>query len=78
MPLTVCATPIGNLDDVTLRVLAELRPELERLRPDAGWVDDDLETTSLPPGEWWVVDAVEGDQVVETVPTYRGEGRTFL
>lgn len=24
MPLTVCATPIGNLDDVTLRVLAEL------------------------------------------------------
>ena len=25
MPLVVCATPIGNLDDVTLRVLAELR-----------------------------------------------------
>src|ERR671937_2560636 len=25
MPLTICATPIGNLDDVTLRVLAELR-----------------------------------------------------
>ncbi|MFI5009180.1 MAG: 16S rRNA (cytidine(1402)-2'-O)-methyltransferase [Solirubrobacterales bacterium] len=25
MPLTVCATPIGNLDDVTLRVLTELR-----------------------------------------------------
>ena len=24
MPLTVCATPIGNLQDVTLRVLAEL------------------------------------------------------
>lgn len=24
MPLAVCATPIGNLDDVTLRVLAEL------------------------------------------------------
>lgn len=24
MPLVVCATPIGNLDDVTLRVLAEL------------------------------------------------------
>jgi myo-inositol-1(or 4)-monophosphatase len=41
-------------------VLAELRPELARLRPGAGWVDDDLETTPLPPGEWWVVDAVEG------------------
>lgn len=25
MPLAVCATPIGNLDDVTLRVLATLR-----------------------------------------------------
>jgi 16S rRNA (cytidine1402-2'-O)-methyltransferase len=25
VPLSVCATPIGNLDDVTLRVLAELR-----------------------------------------------------
>jgi 16S rRNA (cytidine1402-2'-O)-methyltransferase len=25
VPLAICATPIGNLDDVTLRVLAELR-----------------------------------------------------
>jgi myo-inositol-1(or 4)-monophosphatase len=41
-------------------VLGELRPELDSLRRGAGWVDDDMETTPLPPGEWWVVDAVEG------------------
>jgi myo-inositol-1(or 4)-monophosphatase len=41
-------------------VLGELRPELARLRPEAGWVDEDEETTPLPPGERWVVDAVEG------------------
>jgi myo-inositol-1(or 4)-monophosphatase len=41
-------------------VLGELRPELARLLPGAGWADDDMETTPLPPGEWWVVDAVEG------------------
>ncbi len=41
-------------------MLAELRPELASLRPGARWVDDDQETTPLPPGEWWVVDAVEG------------------
>ena len=41
-------------------VLAELRPELASLRPPAGWVDEEMETTPLPPGEWWVVDPVEG------------------
>jgi len=41
-------------------VLAELRPALASLRPAAGWADEDMETTPLPAGEWWVVDAVEG------------------
>lgn len=44
------------------RVSADvLRAELSTLRPSAGWVDEDLETVQLPHGEWWVVDAVEGN-----------------
>jgi myo-inositol-1(or 4)-monophosphatase len=41
--------------------LGSLRPALAAARPGAGWVDDDQETTALPPGEWWTVDAVEGN-----------------
>ena len=41
--------------------LAGLREALAALRPSAGWVDEALETTALPPGEWWTVDAVEGN-----------------
>jgi myo-inositol-1(or 4)-monophosphatase len=60
------ARPAGRADMATAGrhieelVLGELRPELASLLPGAGWVDEDLETTPLPPGEWWVVDAVEG------------------
>ncbi|MBT2208820.1 inositol monophosphatase family protein [Actinomadura sp. NEAU-AAG7] len=41
--------------------LAILRPELTRLRPGAGWVEDELEGGPLPGGEWWVTDPVEGN-----------------
>jgi myo-inositol-1(or 4)-monophosphatase len=41
--------------------LGDLRPALAAVRPGAGWVDGDRETTALPPGEWWAVDAVEGN-----------------
>ena len=38
-----------------------LRPRLTDLRPEARWLTDEYETTALPPGEWWVVDEVEGN-----------------
>jgi myo-inositol-1(or 4)-monophosphatase len=41
-------------------VLGELRPALTARRPQAGWLAEEMETTPVPPGEWWVVDAVEG------------------
>ena len=53
MPLAVCATPIGNLDDVTLRVLAELREDNQTLdEAPAGSVmvevlEDGLETAGV-------------------------------
>lgn len=41
--------------------LQGMRDALTALRPAAGWVDEDQETTELPDGEWWTVDAVEGN-----------------
>ncbi len=41
--------------------LAVFQPMLTRLRPEAGWVEDELESGALPPGEWWVTDPVEGN-----------------
>ncbi|MCX4775827.1 inositol monophosphatase family protein [Streptomyces sp. NBC_01264] len=45
-------------DDAALDIL---RPRLTGLRPDAGWVEDELDGGALPPGEWWVVDPAEGN-----------------
>lgn len=41
--------------------LAVLRPRLERLRPEARWVEEELAGGALPAGEWWVVDPAEGN-----------------
>lgn len=38
-----------------------LRRDLEGLRPGARWLGEDLETSPVPTGEWWVVDTVEGN-----------------
>ncbi len=45
-------------DDASLAVL---KPRLTELRPNAGWVEDELEGGALPDGEWWVTDPVEGN-----------------
>ncbi|MFJ8434898.1 inositol monophosphatase family protein [Kitasatospora sp. NPDC094019] len=45
-------------DDAVLEVL---RPRLSRLRPGAGWVEEELAGGALPSGEWWVVDPAEGN-----------------
>ncbi|WP_214324716.1 inositol monophosphatase family protein [Nonomuraea sediminis] len=42
-------------------VLGDLKPRLLAARPGAGWVDQELEGGSVPPGEWWVVDPAEGN-----------------
>ena len=38
-----------------------LRTALTAARPQAQWVDDEQETIVLPSGEWWAVDAAEGN-----------------
>lgn len=41
--------------------LAIVRPALTALRPGARWLTEEYETATLPAGEWWVVDEVEGN-----------------
>ena len=43
------------------RALDVLRSLLERARPAAGWVEDELAGGVLPNGEWWIVDPMEGN-----------------
>ncbi|MGK3992705.1 inositol monophosphatase family protein [Sorangium sp. So ce1024] len=45
-------------DAVSLDALLE---PLSRARPGAGWVEDEIACGPLPPGEWWITDAVEGN-----------------
>lgn len=42
-------------------VLEVLRDALMQVRPQAGWVEDELETGVLPAGEWWLTDPAEGN-----------------
>src|SRR4051812_49860638 len=47
----------GSTEDASERVLRE---GLAAVRPAAARAGDELATVALPPGEFWVVDAVEG------------------
>jgi myo-inositol-1(or 4)-monophosphatase len=38
-----------------------LREHLNRLRPGAQWDEEEADDGALSPGEWWVVDPVEGN-----------------
>ncbi|KYF72174.1 3'(2'),5'-bisphosphate nucleotidase CysQ [Sorangium cellulosum] len=49
---------LGENDAVSLEAIRE---PLSRARPEARWVEDELERGPLPPGEWWVTDTVEGN-----------------
>lgn len=49
-----------TIAQVDRKSVAVLRPRLERTRPGAGWVDDELDDGPLPAGEWWVTDPAEG------------------
>ncbi|ATB37160.1 inositol-1-monophosphatase [Cystobacter fuscus] len=58
----------GNLDAVLAALQANdeaslgvLREALTRVRPGAGWIEDELQVGRLPPGEWWVTDPAEGN-----------------
>ena len=70
--LAVCArfrsgTRPGSRHDIGAMIaandavsLAVLRPALSSARPAAQWAGDEGGSGLLPPGEWWVVDPVEG------------------
>ncbi|MBL1097672.1 inositol monophosphatase family protein [Streptomyces coffeae] len=45
-------------DDAVLDLLKE---PLLAARPGSRWAEDELAGGSLPPGEWWIVDPVEGN-----------------
>jgi myo-inositol-1(or 4)-monophosphatase len=48
---------IGANDQVSLGLV---RGPLLAARPGSQWAEDELGSGALPPGEWWVIDPVEG------------------
>lgn len=59
---------VGDLDELSAALKRNeeasapgLRAQLTTLRPTAAWLGDDEESASVPDGEFWVVDSVEGN-----------------
>jgi 16S rRNA (cytidine1402-2'-O)-methyltransferase len=68
VPLSVCATPIGNLDDVTLRVLRELREAEVVLCEDTRHTRALLERHGIPARTLSLHEHNEAKRVAELLP----------
>jgi 16S rRNA (cytidine1402-2'-O)-methyltransferase len=78
MPLAVCATPIGNLDDVTLRVLAELREADVVLAEDTRHTRGLLERHGIRARLLSYHEHNEASRVAELIPRLQGGERIAL
>lgn len=78
MPLAVCATPIGNLDDVTLRVLSELRDADLVLAEDTRHVRGLLDRHGIRAKLLSFHEHNESARVAELVPRLRAGERIAL
>jgi 16S rRNA (cytidine1402-2'-O)-methyltransferase len=78
VPLAVCATPIGNLDDVTLRVLAELREADAILAEDTRRTRGLLSRHGLSGSLLSYHEHNEAERVAELLPRLLGGERIAL
>ena len=78
MPLAVCATPIGNLEDVTLRVLAELAAADVVLCEDTRHTRGLLERHGLKARLLSYHEHNEAKRIVELLPRLEGGERVAL
>src|SRR5919201_2914902 len=78
MPLAVCATPIGNLDDITLRVLEELRSADVVLCEDTRHTRVLLERHGIDPRLLSYHEHNEAKRTAEVLPRLEAGGRIAL
>jgi len=78
VPLAVCATPIGNLEDVTLRVLAELREADVVLAEDTRHTRGLLERHGIAAELVSYHEHNEAARIAELLPRLEGGARVAL